>query len=147
MTRNKKKEVNLIPMNKQPPEVRRELGHKGGIKSAQVRKTKRAMADVLSQMINSPLPIEKGNAIEALREMGIDGEEATNGALLNMQLLNLALSNQVDDKTKLRAIELIHKFVDGQKLDVTTNGKEINQAPLLIEVIDKREQVESDEDD
>ena len=146
MTRNKKKEVNLIPMNKQSPEVRRELGRKGGIKSAQVKRSKRAMADVLAQMINSPLPIEKGKAMEALRKMGVNGEEATNGALINLQLLNLALSNQVDNKTKLKAIELIHKFVDGQKLDVTTNGKEINQAPLLIEVIDKREQVESDED-
>lgn len=142
-----KKNENLVPMNKQPPEIRRELGRKGGIKSAQAKKAKRAMAEVLSQMINSPLTLDKSNAIEALRKIGIEGEEATNGALINLQLLNLALSNQVDNKTKLKAIELIHKFVDGQKIDITSNGKDIQQEPILIEVIDSREQVDSETDE
>lgn len=142
-----RKNDNLVPMNKQSPEIRRELGRKGGIKSAQAKKAKRAMAEVLSQMINSPLTLDKSNAIEALHKIGIEGEEATNGALINLQLLNLALSNQVDNKTKLKAIELIHKFVDGQKIDITSNGKDIQQEPILIEVIDSREQVDSETDE
>lgn len=145
MTKNK--DYNLVPMNKQPPEIRKEMGRKGGLKSGEVRRARRAMVDLLNQMVNQPLPTSQKKAREALAKFGFSGEEATNGALINLQLMNLALSNQVENKTKLRAIEMIHKFIDGQKFDVTTDGKSLNQAPLLIEIIDKREQVNEEKED
>lgn len=129
-------------MNRQPPEIRRELGRKGGRNSAEAKKVRKAMADILNQMINQPLPINQKKARDALRRMGFTADEATNGALINLQLLNLALGGNIDTRVKLKAIEMIHKFIDGQKIDITTNGKDMQREPIVIEVIDSREQVD-----
>lgn len=141
-------EQNLVPMNKQPPEVRKKLGSKGGKNSGKIRREKRAMYEILNAMINQPIAANQRRAREALKKLGIDSEDATNGALINLQLINLALSGQVDAKVKLRAIELIHRFIDGQKFDVTTNGKDVVKDPLIVQVIDNRNQVDdiNDED-
>lgn len=138
---------NLIPMNEQPPEVRKKLGSKGGKRSAKVRREKRAMADVLRMMIEQPIPSNQKKAREALEKLGITSKDATNAALINLQLVNLALSSSVEDRVKLKAIELIHRFLDGQKVDVTTNGKEVTKDPLIVQVIDSREQVDKSEDE
>lgn len=133
-----KGEQNLIPMNKQPPEVQRELSRKGGRNSGKSRREKRAMADVLRMMIEQPIPANQRNAVQALKKVGISSADATNAALINLQLVNLALSSSVDNKTKLRAIELIHRFIDGQKVDVTTNGKDvakIQSDPLQLHIV------------
>lgn len=133
-----KGEQNLIPMNKQPPEVQRELSRKGGRNSGKSRREKRAMADVLRMMIEQPIPANQRNAVQALKKVGISSADATNAALINLQLVNLALSSSVDNKTKLRAIELIHRFIDGQKVDVTTNGKyvaKIQSDPLQLHIV------------
>lgn len=142
-----KSEQNLIPMNKQPPEVQRELSRKGGRNSGKSRREKRAMADVLRMMIEQPIPANQRNAVQALKKLGISSADATNAALINLQLVNLALSNSVDNKTKLRAIELIHRFIDGQKVDVTTNGKDVAKEPLVVQVIDSREQVDKQDNE
>ena len=105
------------------------------------------MYEILNAMINQPIAANQKKAREALKKLGINSADATNGALINLQLINLALSGQVDAKVKLRAIELIHRFVDGQKLDVTTNGKDITREPLMVEIIDSREQVNTDDND
>jgi hypothetical protein len=140
-------EQNLVPMNKQPPEVRKKLGSKGGKNSGKIRREKRAMYEILNAMINQPIAANQRRAREALKKLGIDSEDATNGALINLQLINLALSGQVDAKVKLRAIELIHRFIDGQKFDVTTNGKDVVKDPLIVQVIDNRNQVDDTNDE
>lgn len=142
-----KREQNLIPMNKQPPEVRKAMGRKGGIASGRAKREKKAMSEILRMMIDQPIDKANATIVSALKKVGISSEEATNGALINLQLMNLALSSSVDEKTKLRAIEMIHRFIDGQKVDVTTNGKEVTHEPLVIEVIDSREQVINEDDD
>lgn len=134
-------------MNRQPPEIRRELGRKGGRNSAEAKKVRKAMADILNQMINQPLPLNQKKARDALRKMGFTADEATNGALINLQLLNLALGGNIDVRVKLKAIEMIHKFVDGQKIDITTNGKDVKREPIIVEVIDSSEQVDRDTDE
>lgn len=134
-------------MNKQPPEVRRELGRKGGQNSGRSKREKKALAETLRMMIEQPIDKKNEAVVNALKKVGITSEEATNGALINLQLINLALSSNVDEKTKLRAIEMIHRFIDGQKVDVTTNGKDVVQKPFVIEVIDSREQVKKTDED
>lgn len=142
-----KREENLIPMSKQPPEVRKKLGSKGGFRSGKVRRERRAMADILCMMMNKPISKSHAAAKEALAKIGISSKDATNGALVNLQLVNLALSSQVDARTKLRAIEMIHQFIDGRKLDITSQGKEIQKDPLIVQVIDSREQVDNEDED
>lgn len=36
--------------------------------------------------------------------------------------------------------------ISSSKADITTNGKDINQEPLVVEIIDKREQIEEAEE-
>ena len=134
-------------MSKRSQEERKRLGSKGGKNSAEAKKVRKAMADILNQMINQPLPLNQKKARDALRKMGFTAEEATNGALINLQLLNLALGGNIDVRVKLKAIEMIHKFVDGQKIDITTNGKDVKREPIIVEVIDSSEQVDRDTDE
>lgn len=145
--RDKQREENLIPMSKQPPEIRKRLGSKGGLNSAKVRRERRAMADILCLMMNKPISKSHVAAKKALAQLGITNKDATNGALINLQLVNLALSSQVDARTKLRAIEMIHQFIDGRKVDITSQGKEIAKEPLIVQVIDSREQVDNEDED
>ena len=72
-----KSEQNLIPMNKQPPEVQRELSRKGGRNSGKSCREKRAMADVLRMMIEQPIPANQRNAVQALKKLGISSADAT----------------------------------------------------------------------
>ena len=134
-------------MSKRSQEERKRLGSKGGKNSAEAKKVRKAMADILNQMINQPLPLNQKKARDALRKMGFTAEEATNGALINLQLLNLALGGNIDVRVKLKAIKMIHKFVDGQKIDITTNGKDVKREPIIVEVIDSSEQVDRDTDE
>ena len=134
-------------MSKRSQEERKRLGSKGGKNSAEAKKVRKAMADILNQMINQPLPLNQKKARDALRKMGFTADEATNGALINLQLLNLALGGNIDVRVKLKAIEMIHKFVDGQKIDITTNGKDVKREPIIVEVIDSSEQVDRDTDE
>ena len=134
-------------MSKRSQEERKRLGSKGGKNSAEAKKVRKAMTDILNQMINQPLPLNQKKARDALRRMGFAADEATNGALINLQLLNLALGGNIDTRVKLKAIEMIHKFIDGQKIDITTNGKDMQREPIVIEVIDSREQVDKETED
>lgn len=134
-------------MSKRSQEERKRLGSKGGRNSAEAKKVRKAMADILNQMINQPLPLNQKKARDALRKMGFTADEATNGALINLQLLNLALGGNIDVRVKLKAIEMIHKFVDGQKIDITTNGKDVKREPIIVEVIDSSEQVDRETDE
>lgn len=146
MTKNNRTS-NLIPMSERSPDFRKASGRKGGLNSAKVKRERKAMSDILRLMIDQPVDKHNDGILNALKKIGITSEEATNGALINLQLINLALSSSVDEKTKLRAIELIHKFLDGQKVDVTTNGRDVVQKPFVIEVIDSREQVNEEDDE
>ncbi|WP_337377982.1 hypothetical protein, partial [Prevotellamassilia timonensis] len=38
-------------------------------------------------------------------------------------------------------------FIDGQKVDVTTNGKDVAKEPLVVQVIDSREQVDKQDNE
>ena len=109
-------EQDLIPMNKQPPEVQREFSRKGGRNSGKSRREKRAMADVLCVMIEQPIPANQRNAVQALKKLGISSSDATNAALINLQLVNLALSSSVDNKTKLERLNLYTGLLTGKRL-------------------------------
>ncbi len=135
------KRKNLITMAMRSEEERKQLASKGGKRSGEVRRMRRELADILIQMINHPLPKDNRQAREALRKMGISPDEATFGASINLQLINLALNRKADHNTNLRAIEAIYKHVEGEKIDITSGGKELSREPLVIEVIDRREQV------
>lgn len=63
-----KGEQNLIPMNKQPPEVQRELSRKGGRNSGKSRREKRAMSEILRMMIDQPIDKANATIVSALKK-------------------------------------------------------------------------------
>ena len=138
---------NLIPMNRQPPEVRKEMGKRGGLAKARNRRNRKAMSEILKGMLDLPIPKSQAKMRTALKRMGVNAEDASNLALVCLQLINLTMSQNSDAKTKLRAIELIHRFTEGDKLDITTNGKDVAHEPLIVQVIDSREQVDKEEEE
>lgn len=128
-------EQNLIPLNRLPPEKRKEIGRKGGLKKSENMKKRKAMRDIIKEMLDRPISRTQAKTRTALRKMGVSGDDATNLAAVCLQLFNLSMNSQVESKTKLRAIEMIHKIVDGDSIDITTNGKDITQEPLQVHVV------------
>lgn len=143
----KEKAKNLIPMSKRSPKERKELGSKGGKKSAEKKKQQRTLSEIVSRIFNMPLSSLSEEEKEALKGADFTEDEITNGVAIGNKLIRMALSPDVEDNVRLRAIATIYKIIDTQKIDITTNGKDITREPLLIEVIDSREQVVQEEDD
>lgn len=66
------------------------------------------------------------------------GQKAQGFEILGRKLFSMAQQGNI------RAMELCMKLVGevGASLDITTNGKDIANEPIKVEIIDKREQVE-----
>lgn len=52
-------EENLIPLNKRTKKEQRDIARKGGIKSGEVRRKKKAVREVMEMLANQPLTNEK----------------------------------------------------------------------------------------
>lgn len=83
-------EKNLIYGNKLSRNEARENGKKGGIKSGESRRAKKAAKDYLKMILD--LPITKDNIKKKLEELGIGEEYYTNEMLVTFNLFNLAAS-------------------------------------------------------
>ena len=75
-------EQNLIPINKRTKSEQREFRSKGGKKSGEVRRQKKAMKETMKMLLNLDLPDCEGK--ESLKDMGIEDED------LNIQTAILA---------------------------------------------------------
>lgn len=101
-------EQNLIPNNMRTPTERRELARKAGKASGKARREKRT----LKELVEIALSKQNTNS---------KGETESNKMIIMIQLVNKAV------KGDLKAISLIRDILneDAQKVDITTNGKEI----------------------
>lgn len=83
-------EQNLIPINQRPKSEQREYQKKGGKKSGEVRRQRKAMKDTMKMLLNLDLPESEGK--EKLKKLGIKEDE------LNVQ--TAILTNQVQRALK-----------------------------------------------
>lgn len=83
-------EQNLIPFDKRTESEQREYAKKGGQKSGEVRRQRKAMKETMKMLLNLELPESEGK--EKLKEMGIEDND------LNMQ--TAILTNQVQRALK-----------------------------------------------
>ena len=110
-------------------EEARENGRKGGLKRAENCKMynsfKEAVMDLSSQI-----------------HTNAKGQKAQGFEILGRKLFSMAQQGNI------RAMELCMKLAGevGASLDITTNGKDISSEPIKVEIIDKREQIEPDEE-
>lgn len=120
---------NLIPFtSEQSREKAKENGRKGGIASGVAKREKRTLKEILEEIGNQI--IESKN-----------GEKHTKKEVACLQQYNKAINGDLNAFLALAKIqgELT------EKIDATTNGKDIVSEPIRIEVIDKREQVRKEE--
>ena len=97
----RKQDENLIPNSQRSPSEVRANSSKGGIKSGQVRRQKKTVAEYLRKWADSEVSEKNKKALEAL---GLS-EEATNRTLLVVPLIQKA--SKGDTKALQMALELL----------------------------------------
>lgn len=89
--------------NLRPPtttEEARERGRKGGIKSGEIRRERKALREVLDTLLNLPVGFEVQK--ETLVALGIDEEDCNNQTLISVAMIQAAASGDVKAATWLR---------------------------------------------
>lgn len=116
-------EQNLIPINKRTKSEQREYQKKGGQKSGEIRRQRKAMKDTMKMLLNLELPESEGK--EKLIEMGIQGDD------LNVQ--TAILTNQVQKALKgdLDSAKFC-RDTSGEYIGAEEEKEEINQYKVCI---------------
>ncbi len=93
-------EKNLIPFNKRTENEQREYAKRGGKKSGEVRRNKKAMKETMKMLLNLDLPECEGK--EELKQLGLQEEDLTlqTGILVNQ--VKKALSGNLDSAKFVR---------------------------------------------
>lgn len=130
MTKNKSKKPidNLIPNSERTPQELKKMTKKGGKKSGEVRRKRKALRDLFKSMLATPLPNTDLKAkIEA---MGFSGEEENYNTFLGMTTLNEAL------KGNMKAVELIRDTI-GEKPKDKIELKDNRENSKLDKIIEQ----------
>ena len=93
-------EQNLIPLNKRTKSEQREYAKKGGQKSGEVRRQKKAMKDTVKMLLNLNLPESEGK--EKLKELGIEDEDLTIQTAILTNQVKKALKGNLDSAKFVR---------------------------------------------
>ena len=86
-------EQNLIPINKRTKSEQREYQKKGGKKSGEVRRQKKAMKETMKMLLSLEMPESDGKT--KLRELGIEDEDLNVQTAILMQQIQKALSGNL----------------------------------------------------
>lgn len=114
---------------KRPTEELRQRALNGSKKSAEVRKVFKNVKEVLLQLGEETHTNSKG-------------QQAQGYELLGRKLFSMA------QQGNMKAMDMYLRMCGEltNNVDVTTNGKDIVNEPLVLEIIDKREQVENNDE-
>lgn len=156
----RKQDENLIPNSQRSPSEVRANSSKGGIKSGQVRRQKKTVAEYLRKWADGEVSEKNKKALEAL---GLS-EEATNRTLLVVPLiqkaskgdtkaLQMALELLGEDKKKELEIKKLRREIEllkaeTQKLRMMTGeDREVEDLTALGDMLQVGEEDESHTDD
>lgn len=156
----RKQDENLIPNSQRSPSEVRANSSKGGIKSGQVRKQKKTVAEYLRKWADGEVSEKNKKALEAL---GLS-EEATNRTLLVVPLIKKASSGDTkalqmalellgEDKKKELEIKKLRREIEllkaeTQKLRMMTGeDREVEDLTALGDMLQVSEEDESHTDD
>lgn len=118
----------------------------GGSAAAQVsnrnQREKRTEAEVYDYIASLPLPDDMKEIHKTFDKYGVPVNDRTLAAATAINMHRLSLGN---GREAIAAAGQIHRSRTDGKLDITTNGKDIKSEPLIIEVIDSREQIDAKE--
>lgn len=124
-------EQNLIPFtSEQSREEAKKNGAKGGIKSGEVRRQRKAMKEQMDMLLSLPFNLKdnNGNDIsEMLTTLGIEKEEIDNQMAMIISLWKTAMG---DSNQKIQAVKEIREIVqDTQTVNKENRVQIVNDLP------------------
>ena len=140
-----KREKNLVSLAARSVAERKAIASKGAMRCNEIRRERKNFEAALSVILSTPLNKDEDDLRTALKNMGV--KKATQIDALCLKLRNIAMDDDERTADRLKAIELIHKFVDGEKMDFTTNGETINRPPTSHSLEEARRLLEKLEEE
>jgi len=113
-------ENNLIPISERTSEEVREMARKGGIKSGEVRREKKAIKEQIQLLLSLPLKDKK--AIKQLQALGIDTDNIDNQMAMVISMWQKAVKGDVNAFNTLRDT-VGEKPKDNVNVEVNTSKK------------------------
>lgn len=124
-------EQNLIPWNKRTENEQREYARKGGQKSGEVRRQRKAMKEQMEMLLS--LPFKQEEQLKFMKSLGIEEEEIDNQMALMVAMYAKALKGDVQAFNAIR--------------EVTQDDKTINQEDRVQIVNDLPNDEEGQDDE
>ncbi len=121
-------EQNLIPFNKRTESEQREYASKGGKKSGEVRRQRKAMKEQMNLLLSLPFNIKdsKGNEVKkVLSELGINEDEIDNQMAMMIALWKTALGNGKNQVTAFQEIRKVVQDEHNEDDEILNNVKDI----------------------
>ncbi|MFR7544550.1 MAG: hypothetical protein ACLUWN_01180 [Clostridia bacterium] len=116
-------EQNLIPFNKRTESEQREYAKKGGQKSGEVRRQRKAMKEQMEMLLS--LPFKQSESLEFMKDLGIEEDNLDNQMALIVAMYGKALKGDVQAFNTIREVVQDEKTVkDEEKIQI------INDLPL-----------------
>lgn len=119
-------EQNLIPWNKRTESEQREYAKKGGQKSGEVRRQRKAMREQMEMLLSLPFNIKDNNGndiAEMLSELGIEKESIDNQMAMIISLWQTATNSK--SAQQIQAVREIREIVQDEKNASNNNRIEI----------------------
>lgn len=108
-------EQNLIPFNKRTESEQREYSKKGGQKSGEVRRQRKAMKEQMEMLLALPFNLKDNNGndvADMLSELGVPKENIDNQMAMIISLWKTAIGNSPQ---KITAVQEIRKIVQDEQ--------------------------------
>lgn len=114
---------NLIPVTKKTKSEARAISSKGGIKSGEVRRAKKAMRETLQELLN--LPLKKGDIAEITSIAEAKGKNLTAEQAMCIAMIKEALKGNVKAATFVRDTSG-NKLTDDVNVNVVSAGPDLS---------------------
>lgn len=102
-------EQNLIPFNKRTAREQREYARKGGRKSGEVRRKRKAMKEQMEILLS--LPFKQSEALDFMKDLGIEEDNLDNQMALIVAMYGKALKGDVQAFNTIREVVQDEKTV------------------------------------
>lgn len=105
-------EQNLIPFNKRTENEQREYAKKGGQKSGEVRRKRKAMKEQMEMLLS--LPFKQPKQLNFMKDLGIEEDEIDNQMALIVAMYGKALKGDVQAFNTIREVVQDEKKIEDE---------------------------------
>ena len=105
-------EQNLIPLNKRTKSEQREYAKKGGQKSGEVRRKRKAMKEQMEMLLS--LPFKSTKQLNFMQDLGIEEDNIDNQMALIVAMYGKALKGDVQAFNTIREVVQDEKKIEDE---------------------------------